>query len=136
MKFWASAEVHQPASHALNSVRQRVELFLNSAFEKTSLANVNGELRYVPIVMPKEMRSRYTERSQFRRKDHVYVCAPHLDYEVFVIGELEGQLREYIRGIRISVPHLARLGATKEQIIEFETILASATENILTGQPD
>lgn len=134
--FWASAEVFQPAYEASNRVRLSVEPFLNAAFAASSLAAVEGELRYVPIIMPRDMHARYTERSALRRKERIYDCAPQLDYDVFVEGTFEDQLREYLRGIALSAPHLAGLGATPQQIKDFDTIMSIAAERILAERPD
>jgi hypothetical protein len=71
-----------------------------------------------------------------RENERVYDCSPFLNYQVFVEGQLEDQLREYLRGVALSAPHLAALGATPRQIEEFETILASAVERIIVGRPD
>jgi hypothetical protein len=86
--------------------------------------------------MPKDMHARYTERSKLRKKERIYDCAPQLGYDVFVHGRLEDQLREYLRGIALSAPHLAGLGATKEQIAEFEAILAGTADRILIMRSD
>jgi hypothetical protein len=108
--FWASAEVFQPADAALDKARRCVEPYLNAAFATSSLATLEGKLRYVPIAMPAG--------------------------EVFVDGAFEDQLREYLRGMGSSAPHLAGLGASPQQIREFEMILADAVERILVEQPD
>lgn len=100
------------------------------------MGRLQGELRYVPIVMPKDMHSRYKEQSRLHKKECVYNCAPHLDYDLFVDGCLEDQLREYLRGIALSAPHLAGLGASKEQIKEFEAIISGAAERIMVERPD
>jgi hypothetical protein len=136
MEFWASAEVHQPATFGLERARHCVEPYLNSAFAKSSLAEFDMELRYIPIVMPTDMHDRYTERSKARIKQRIYDCAPHLDYELFVSGTLEQQLNEYLRGIAQSASHLHKFGLTPEQVGEFEQILASATKRILEERPD
>jgi hypothetical protein len=134
--FWASAEVFQPADAALDKARRCVEPYLNAAFATSSLATLEGKLRYVPIAMPAGMRERYPARSKLRKKEGIYDCAPQLNYEVFVDGAFEDQLREYLRGIGSSAPHLAGLGASPQQIREFEMILADAVERILVEQPD
>ncbi len=85
-------------------------------------------LRYVPIVMPEDMHARYPARSKLRKKERIYDCAPILDYGVFVEGCFEDQLREYLRGIALSAPHLAGLGASPEQVEELKAILAGAVE--------
>lgn len=136
MIFWASAEGHQPAYFAVTRARRCVEPFLNAAFGASSLATLEGKLRYVPIIMPDGMRERYPARSELRKKERIYDCAPHLNYEVFVDGTFEDQLREYIRGISESAPHLSGLGATSEQIDDFNKIMARAAERILAERPD
>lgn len=82
------------------------------------------------------MRERYPARSKMRKKQRIYDCAPQLDYDLFVTGSFEDQLREYLRGVATSAPHLAGLGASKEQIEAFEKIMASAVERILAERPD
>ena len=136
MEFWASAEVHQPADAALDQARRSVEPFLNAALAVSGLATLQCELRYVPIVMPENMHARYPERSKLRKSESVYVCAPFLEYGVFVEGRFEDQLQEYLRGIALSAPHLAGLGASPQQIEEFKAILASAAERIIAVRPD
>ena len=77
------------------------------------------------------MRERYPARSKLRKKERIYDCAPQLDYNVFVGGTFEGQLREYLRGIAELSPHLSGLGATPQQIEDFNTIMATAADRIL-----
>jgi len=78
MEFWASAEVHQPAFSALDKARRCVGPFLNRAFAASSLAALQVELRYVRIVMPKNLQSRYPARSKLRKRQRIYDCAPVL----------------------------------------------------------
>jgi hypothetical protein len=131
LEFWASSETYRLAGKASENVRRYVEPFLNAAFAVSSLAALECKLRYVPIIMPEGMRERYPARSKLLKKERVYDCAPQLDYDVFVEGAFADQLREYLRGIALSAPHLAGLGATPQQIAEFEAILTSAVEHIL-----
>lgn len=86
--------------------------------------------------MPEGMRERYPARSKLRKKERIYDCAPQLNYDVFVNGNFEDQLREYIRGIAESAPHFAGLGATPEQIEDFKRIMDTAVERILAERPD
>lgn len=131
MKFWASSESHQPAGAALEKTRRKVEGFLNAAFAASNLATLHCKLRYVPIVMPKNMHARYTARSRLHNTERIYDCAPILNYDVFVDGNFEDQLTEYLRGIGLCAAHLADLGASPQQIRELEAILASAYECIV-----
>jgi len=136
MIFWASSEVYRLADRASERSRLCVESYLNAAFERSSLSALEGKLRYVPIIMPEGMRERYPERSKLRAKERIYDCAPQLDYETFISGSFEEQLREYVRGISLSAPHLVRLGASKEQIEDFEKIMALAVDHILAEYTD
>ncbi len=136
LQFSSSAEVFRDAFQALVGAQRSVEPFLNAAFAGSSLATLDAKLRYVPIIMPEGMRKRYPARSKLRKKERAYDCSPQLNYEVFVDGSFEDQLREYIRGISESAPHLASLGATPEQIEDFNKIMATAVERILAERPD
>jgi hypothetical protein len=120
----------------MNRARRCVEPFLNAAFAASSLATLDAKLRYVPIVMPEGMRERYPARSKLRKKERLFDCAPQLNYEVFVEGSFEDQLQEYLRGIALSSPYLAALGASPEQIAEFEAILANAVDRIVAERQD
>ena len=73
--------------------------------------------------MPESMHDRYPSRSRAHLKDKIYDCAPILNYEVFVKGSPKDQLKEYVRGIRLAAPHLARFGATPQQVMMFNDIL-------------
>ena len=130
MQFCAYAEVDQSAFLAMRKVREGVEPFLNAAFETSILAELPIKLRYVPIIMPEGMRERYPARSKVRKKENLYDCAPQLNYEVFVEGTFAEQVDEYLRGIALSGPHLAKLGASQQQIEEFKRILKDAADQI------
>ena len=135
MEFWASSEAFRLAGPASEEIRKCVEPRLNAAFTDSALSDLNRELRYVPIIVPEGLRERYSARSELREKERIYVCAPQLDYAVFVSGSFDDQLREYVRGIAGSAPYLAGLGATPEQIKEFEEIIATVVERILAERP-
>lgn len=126
MHISASAEVFRLADPALDKVRKLIVPYLNEAFNASSLAELSIEIRYVPIVMPEGMRERYPARSKLRLKEHIYDCAPQLNYEVFVSGSESMQLKEYLDGIASSAPHLARLGASIQHIEAFQKILTDA----------
>lgn len=136
MNFWTSSECYRPADEGLQRARNCVEPFLKAALAASSLAGLEGELRYIPIAMPPDMRARYPARSQLRKKERVYVSAPQLDYETFVNGTFEDQIREYLRGIALATPHLARLGASPAQVRDFEALLTNAIQHILAVRPD
>lgn len=136
MIFWASAEVGIDANPAMERARRCVEPYLNAAFAESTLGSLAVEIRYIPIVMPAEARHRYPARSKLRKKQRLYDCAPQLNYDVFVSGSFEHQLREYVRGISESTSYLAELGANERQVADFRAILDSAVEKILETRPD
>jgi hypothetical protein len=86
--------------------------------------------------MPENMHARYPSRSKLRKKERLYDCAPILNYDLFVDGNFEDQLKEYLRGIALSAPYLAALGASPQQIEDFKAIVAGAVEGITIEQPD
>jgi hypothetical protein len=130
LEFWAAAEVHAPAYSSLTTTRRLVEAFLNDALARSMLSSLKGKLRYVPIVMPDDMRENYPPRSKLLKKERIYECAPQLDYKTFVSGSPSDQLKEYLRGIMEAAPHLAGLGASSAQINELERILLEAGSKI------
>jgi hypothetical protein len=131
MLFWASSEVFRLAAPASEVVRRGLEPLINDGISRSALASLDCTFRYIPIIMPDGMRERYPARSKLRRKERICVCAPQLDYETFVTGSLEEQLREYVCGIETMVPRLSDLGASLDQVSEFEAILSAAVARIL-----
>ena len=87
------------------------------------MASFHCTLRCVPIIMPEDMRANYPERSKRRPKEQTYDCAPALVYDIYVSGSSDDQHGEYVRGIKLTAPHLATLGASNEQSKEFHEIL-------------
>lgn len=136
MNFWASSETYQHAEADLERARRCVEPYLNEALKISSIADLELTIRYVPIVMPKEMHDRYKERSKARIKQKIYDCAPHLDYDVFVSRDFDSQIAEYLRGISLSVPHLGKFGLKAEQIEVFSSILAEALKVLPELRPN
>jgi len=82
------------------------------------------------------MQERYPARSKLVKKEKLYDCAPQLNYEVFVEGSFKDQIREYLRGIALSEPYLAPLGASPKQIQEFTYIMSNAVDRIIAERPD
>lgn len=136
MLFWASSEIYRPANDSSEKVRHAVEPYINEVAEASGLNELDCKLRYIPIIMPDGMKERYPARSKLRKKEKVYDCSPQLNYEVFVSGTFEAQLREYLDGIAPSAPYLAELGASPEQVEEFKAILSGAYDQILLTRPD
>lgn len=131
MHLWTSSEIYIAAETSSETCRKLVTPYVNNALAISSLATLDVELRYIPIIMPEGMRERYPARSKLRLKSRIYDCAPQLDYDVFIEGSFRDQLKEYVRGIALSTPFLDKFGATDEQVADFSGILDRAVERIL-----
>lgn len=131
MNFWASSESLAPADCNLERARQSVEPYIVSALNNSLLSNIDMLIRYVPIVMPIDMHERYPARSKSRIKQRIYDCAPHLEYEIFVTGNFEQQIKEYLRGIALSIPHLEKFGLSAPEIFAFKEIIENTSDSIL-----
>lgn len=132
MEFWSSVEIDRLADQAFDITRRLAEPYLNEAFAKSSLSELDAKLRYVPIVMHDDAKENYPARSKLRKKQRIYDCAPQLDYDIFINGTRKDQLNEYLRGVVEATPYLAEFGAVPEQIKEFEHILANASRALLS----
>jgi hypothetical protein len=133
MKFWASSETFIEVDDSVELCRRLVESYLNEKLDTIQLNNLQLKIRYVPIVMPKCLISKYPERSICRIRSMIYDCAPQLDYETFLNGSSGDKIQEYVRGIFSSVPHLFKFGATTDQVKTFEFILINGQQRILNN---
>ena len=131
MDFWASSESCAPAGSALEKVRNFVEPCINDYLQNSALSKLQLTIRYIPIVMPEDMRQFYKERSKVRLKQNIYDCAPYLDFGIYTEGEYRTQVIEYLRGISTSIPHLKKFGLTSQQIEEFSSILENVSNSTL-----
>lgn len=131
MILWGSAELFIDVDAAYVRCERAVEAYLNQAFATSSLATLDVEIRYIPIIMPAGMRERYPARSKLRKKQNLYVCAPQLNYDVFIADDYEAQLKEYIAGLASTTQHLPALGASPEQVTDFNLIIDAAVSRIL-----
>ena len=125
MKFDHAAELFKPVSIAVSTIGNHVGAQLASAIGSSSLDKLEGTFYYIPIVMPPEMRKRYPARAKFYKKDKLFGCCPHLDYEVFLDGKFVEQMHEYVRGIDEGADGLVNFGAGAEEVREFRKLLAA-----------
>jgi hypothetical protein len=123
MEFFFSSEVEQSALHQMHEVRSLVKPILETAVAKGPLAEFDVEIRYVPIIMSKERRDRYPARSRLRKKERIYSCCPQLEIESFLSGTKSERVTVYVEGLRECGPALVKLGATEEQMNEFDRVL-------------
>jgi hypothetical protein len=135
VRLWASAEVFNTVFPAMDRLRKTLEPKINQALEASTLAKLPGELRYIPIAMPKEKQMRYPARNQVRKDEGVCVCAPQLDYNAFVQGSFEVQVAEYLNGVATCLPDLPSFGASAAQVKEFKAILERVSAQVLSRSP-
>lgn len=109
---------------------------MNAALATSSLASLEGEFRYIPIIMPLGMLTQYPARSKLQRRSRVYNCCPQLAYDVFVTGSFEGQVTEYLGGILRDADKISGFGATSFQIAEFQEIISAVTRQVIDAQLD
>ncbi len=133
MRLRALAETERLAYPALADVRDMVEEHVNQRFQDSILNSLNVTVRYIPIVMPDELRAKYPARSKLRLKENLYDCAPQLKYEVFTGSSLEAQVGEFVAGLWEVVGHLGVLGANEAQVDAFKTILSETPRQVLSA---
>jgi hypothetical protein len=129
MQLLTTVEIFAPAAKNFEAAGQLVDEILRKSILESSLAFLDLDLIYCPIVMPKEMHSRYPARSKVWAKKRRYDCAPLLDFETFMSGSVQSKISEYVRGLRLAAPHLSELGASPVQIQEFNDILSAAAKS-------
>ncbi|SIS68016.1 hypothetical protein SAMN05421774_101858 [Gemmobacter megaterium] len=133
MEFWSAAEGNGVAIDRLHEVRHLIESQINALISLSELKSFSAKVRYIPIIMTADRRDRYPARSRVERKNRIYNCCPQLDYDAFVSGSPVERVAIYIDGLRGCGPGLAKLGATSEQVTEFDRIL-DETLQIVTEQ--
>ena len=131
MKFWASSEIFAPADRREIALRETVSKILSHELSKSNLENFDVMFRYIPIIMPIDFLSKYKARSVVRKSKRICDCAPQLDYDVIVSGNIREAATEYMRGIESMAQSLRRLSATKGQVIEFLEILSDTLSQVI-----
>lgn len=130
MILWASSETDALTGSAVDRTRRRVQPHLNALLEASALSKCAVKIRYVPIVMPSVLQARYPARSKVLKKDHIYDCAPQLDYDVFLNGTPSAQLACYLEGLRECANGLSKLGVTTEQSEIFLNLLDTCQDDL------
>ena len=130
VEFWASSEVYQPAYGMLSRVRREVEARLNVELNRSNLSARAIKFRYVPVVMPDDMKDRYPARSRPLPAQGIYDCAPQLDYDTFVNGAYDRCVDEYLRGVLSCASSLTAVGMTDIEIELFEALVGRVRDAI------
>ena len=123
MNYALSVETDREVYPNFKLVERSVERFLKVRLNIGALGDSSIKLRYIPVIMPKESLASYPARSKVRKRENLYDCAPQLNYDIFLHGTFNDQLREYLRGLDEATLGLKKLGATPEVVAEFETLL-------------
>ncbi len=117
------AEIDRSVYDAYNKTSLSAEEAIDSAMAESTLREFDAKIRYIPIIMDETGRARYPARSRLERKKRIYNCCPQLPIEPFLTGTARERFEVYIGGLRECGPALAKLGASKEQVAEFDRIL-------------
>jgi hypothetical protein len=123
MEYWSSSESNGDILEVLVKTSWFVDEQIIDSIRDGSLATFDIKLRYIPIIMTADRRAHYPARSRVERKNRIYNCCPQLDYDAFVSGTPAERVAIYLDGLRGCGPGLAKLGATPEQVAEFDRIL-------------
>ena len=127
------AEINNEAHEAYNYVSLKTEAVLAEQVAQTSLRDIAMRIRYIPIIMTEEWRKRYPARSRLERKNRIYNCCPQLPIEPFLTGTKVEQFTVYINGLRECGPALKKLGATDDQVAEFDRALDETLESLVSA---
>ena len=133
MNYTHSSESDSHAGVNVTIASVLVEQYLNTAIPISSVSDLDATLRYTPIIMPEDSLDDYPARSELREMQNLYACSPQLSFDVFVTGALDELLKEYLSGPTEVMPYLTKLGASIDQVNEFEDILNNAIPRILAG---
>ncbi len=136
MKYAASSECSNDVGDFVGLVHRAVDPLVAELLSASKLAEIDGQVIYVPIVMPVEMHERYKERSRYVARRRTYECCPHLNHAVFAEGDLKATFEEYLRGLATAAQHLHRLNASEDQVAEFLSILDHAGKIALVERRD
>jgi hypothetical protein len=123
VKYTKGAEISKGVLDALHHVDALTENELSSGFSRGCLGEFDIQLNYVPIIMSADKLDRFPARSRAYKAKKRYACCPQLDYDAFVSGTPAERVAIYLDGLRGCGPGLAKLGATPEQVAEFDRIL-------------
>lgn len=130
MQYWSSSESTQLAAEKLSEVWGAVDIALTEALARSSLADFDAKIRYIPIIMDERFRARYPARSRLERKNRIYNCCPQLDHDAFVAAAPAERALIYLEGLRECGAGLAKLGATPAQVAEFDAILTEVGRRV------
>jgi hypothetical protein len=123
MRIGHAAEVDESSLLGLHDIRLTIETAIDDYIAHSPLKDLDVEILYVPIVMDPVRRLRYPARSRMYRGNKKYGCSPQLDDQPFVARDLKAAAREYLRGLEECQGHLARMGASVEQVESFGHML-------------
>ena len=136
IKYMASSESDADVGDAIMRVHRCVDSVVVDLLARSSLAEIDATLVYVPIIMPAQLQVKYKERSRLVAKKRPYECCPQLEYSCFLGDDLVAHVAEYLRGLSTAAPHLHSIGADTSQQEEFLSILRAAAERALMERRD
>ncbi|WP_114284609.1 hypothetical protein [Candidatus Halocynthiibacter alkanivorans] len=133
MRFGTTAFLSSDISKNIRIVRKLVTDYLEERIHNNALGELDAKLIYGPA-LPKNEESKLFVDEEFRvsKKDNTYICGPFLSHDVFAGKNLTKMIETYLEGMRGSVEKMRPLGATDAQVAEFEAILDTAADEIMS----
>ena len=98
----------------------------------TEIEKLDMTFRYVPIIMPENMRKNYPERFIIHKKDNSYDCCPFLNYKIFIEEDFRAHITEYISGMSRGSSIVAEFSHHRLQEGDFLNFLSLIHNSILS----
>lgn len=127
MKISVTGVVAPKAKDRFFKMAQDSVKTLNVAISSSNLSGFDFEVSYCPIILSDEDRDIYPSRSYYDSSAKIYYCNPFLEYDKFISSSEMDAQRVFLGGIMNVKTFLEEFGASKEQIQEFEQIVATGS---------
>ncbi|WP_424831390.1 hypothetical protein [Ruegeria sp.] len=129
MKYWESAEVEKSLDSSLRSSRLLLSPKIGEILTRGTLANLDWEFCYIPIVMGPDFIDLFPARTRLDRKEKKFFHSPQLSAGTFKTGNEKQKAAEYLRGILLATERLKSTILDDCQLAEFQSgIEALVTE--------
>ena len=126
MDYGSTAEIdHSVMGRKFSRLSLEADEFMRMRLSESSLAGVDIEFVYCPILMHERYRIGYPSKSFYSKKKRILTCNPQLDYDSYIAGDFEARRRIYLEGLLSASDLLKKAGVSEAQIQEFTAIVES-----------
>jgi hypothetical protein len=120
MRLWCGAEAEKTVHLALTATRNRLKNALTNTLKSGSMADIDLELCYIPIVMSDDFVELYPARSSYSKIDKRVYHSPQLNFETFRDGSSKERDNAFIEGLLLAKSFLSEAGIEERQVTDFE----------------